>query len=180
MKLMGSRLFKIAERDEGAAIVEFALILPLLLVLLFFFFEAGRLLWTHQQLVLATRDVTRYLSRVGDDFSDCTAPTSPPASLQTDIENLVKFGTFSASTLPSNFTPSFVVNSVTPTAWTCVSEQYSMSGGGTGTVNYMATQVSVNVTLDLPFRFIVDYFVPGHGAGQLTYNIVDRTRGFGE
>lgn len=54
-----------AFRDaSGAAAVEFALFLPVLLVLLFGGIEAGHFVWTQHKLVEAVRDGARYASRL--------------------------------------------------------------------------------------------------------------------
>lgn len=51
-------------RVEGTASVEFALILPLLLIMVFGGMEAGHFVWTQQKLVEAVRDGARYASRL--------------------------------------------------------------------------------------------------------------------
>lgn len=48
--------------QRGVAIIEFALILPLLLLLSFITFEFGRALYQYNVLVKSTRDSVRYLS----------------------------------------------------------------------------------------------------------------------
>ena len=49
-------------RQRGAAIIEFALILPLLLVLTFITTEFGRAMYEYNALTKSTRDAARYLS----------------------------------------------------------------------------------------------------------------------
>lgn len=51
-------------RDSGSASVEFALILPMLLILLFGGIEAGHFVWTQHKLAEAVRDGARYAGRL--------------------------------------------------------------------------------------------------------------------
>lgn len=46
--------------------VEFALVIPLLLTMLFGIFEAGRMLWIYTAVTTASREAARYGSSVGD------------------------------------------------------------------------------------------------------------------
>ena len=49
-------------RQKGVAIVEFALILPFLLLLTFITTEFGRAIWEYNTLTKSVRDAARYLS----------------------------------------------------------------------------------------------------------------------
>ena len=51
-----------SKRQHGVAIIEFALVLPLLLLLTFITFELGRALYQYNVLVKSARDAVRYLS----------------------------------------------------------------------------------------------------------------------
>lgn len=62
----------LARSETGAAIIEFALILPLLLVLIGGCFEFGRAMLVYQSMTEALRGGARYLARVPD-------PTCRPA-----------------------------------------------------------------------------------------------------
>ncbi len=54
----------IPARNRGTASVEFVLMLPVMLALLFGGFEAGHFLWTQHKLVEAVRNGARYASRL--------------------------------------------------------------------------------------------------------------------
>ena len=49
-------------RQKGVAIVEFALVLPFLLLLTFITTEFGRAIWEYNTLTKSVRDAARYLS----------------------------------------------------------------------------------------------------------------------
>lgn len=52
-------------RDEdGVALVEFAVVLPMMLLVLAIIFEGTRLLLSYQAAISGVRDATRFLSRV--------------------------------------------------------------------------------------------------------------------
>lgn len=73
------REFRSRRRGEsGAAAVEFALVLPVLLLLLFGIIEFGRLMTTYSTVRLASRESARYGSAVGQSssgvprYADCS------------------------------------------------------------------------------------------------------------
>jgi Flp pilus assembly protein TadG len=61
--------------DTATASIEFALILPLLIVLLFVGSEAGHFVWTQHKLTEGVRDGVRYASRLNID-KVCNGATS--------------------------------------------------------------------------------------------------------
>jgi Flp pilus assembly protein TadG len=71
-------LTRFAKRDDGQALVEFALITPFLLLFLVGIVEFGRAWNEHQALTDATREGAR------------KAVVFDPATTQTDIENAIK------------------------------------------------------------------------------------------
>lgn len=59
------RIVQTVWKDEsGAAIVEFAIILPMMLLFLGLSIEGARMFWAFQTTVAGVQDATRYLSRV--------------------------------------------------------------------------------------------------------------------
>lgn len=69
-------------RQSGVAIIEFALILPMLLVMTFMITEFGRALYQYNTLVKSVRDAVRYLS----------IQTPNDATTMLRARNLVVFG----------------------------------------------------------------------------------------
>jgi Flp pilus assembly protein TadG len=59
---MHSHLFKPGQAQRGVAMVEFAITLPLLLLLLLAIGEFGRMLYHYNNLLQANRDAVRYLA----------------------------------------------------------------------------------------------------------------------
>lgn len=80
-------------RTRGVALVEFALVLPLLLVVSLLVTELGRALYQYNTLTKAVRDAARYLS-----VHDPSIKTTNPA-LVLVARNLAVFGTPQPSTV---------------------------------------------------------------------------------
>lgn len=57
---MGMRSFRFRRGEKGAAIVEFALVAPILFVIVFGIIEFGMAFWRKQQMTTAVRDAARY------------------------------------------------------------------------------------------------------------------------
>ena len=88
-------------RQKGTAIVEFALILPLLLLLTMITTEFGRAIYQYNTIVKSVRNATRYLS------------LQTKNTKETEAQNLVVFGNI-AGTAPA-LVPGLTLSQVTPT-----------------------------------------------------------------
>jgi len=91
MRRLGGRRSRI---DEGATLVEFALVLPLLLLLLFGVFEFGRYVAVSTAVETASREAARFGSAVGGttpQYADCAGIKSAGQSLAivTDLDSIV-------------------------------------------------------------------------------------------
>ena len=76
------------KRQAGVAIVEFALILPFLLLLTFITTEFGRAIWEYNTLTKSVRDAARYLS------------VQTPGSHITETRNLIVYGNVAGTGTP--------------------------------------------------------------------------------
>lgn len=74
------------KRQQGVALIEFALILPFLLLLLCITVEVGRAIWQYDTLTKAVRDSARYLS---------TKTPNDPVAI-TKARNLIVYGKLEA------------------------------------------------------------------------------------
>jgi TadE-like protein len=74
--------------QKGVAIVEFALILPFLLLLTFITTEFGRAIWEYNTLTKSVRDASRYLA------------IQPVGTKITEARNLMVFGNLAGSGSP--------------------------------------------------------------------------------
>jgi Flp pilus assembly protein TadG len=90
-------------RQRGTAIVEFALVLPLLLLLTMITTEFGRAIYQYNTIVKSLRDAARYLS------------IQTPNTMTTEAKNLVVFGNI-AGTGPA-LVPGLTVAKVATPTW---------------------------------------------------------------
>jgi Flp pilus assembly protein TadG len=88
---------RIGKDGSGAAGVEFALVLPLLVVLAFGSIEMGWMLWQHEVITKGVRDGVRYLTRVPVTCTSAGLGGTFSATDQDTALNLVKTGTTSAA-----------------------------------------------------------------------------------
>jgi hypothetical protein len=96
------------QRQSGVALIEFALILPALLLLSFMAIDLGRAIWQYNQLTKSVRDAARYLS------------LQTPGTRITQARNLAVYGNLSGTGAPLVFglTASNVPDPVWQTAGT--------------------------------------------------------------
>ncbi|MFM5885213.1 MAG: TadE/TadG family type IV pilus assembly protein [Novosphingobium sp.] len=87
------RLTLFARDQQGAAAVELALVLPLLLALTFIMFDAANYAWSEHKVVMGVRDAARYAGR--QDFSKYTCPSTIDNTVLTPIKNLARTGQLS-------------------------------------------------------------------------------------
>lgn len=154
------RLARFRRDDNGAALVEFAIVLPLMLILFGVTVEGARMMQSYQSANAGVRDASRYLARVAPANS-CVAGTafnisSTQAKLLSIVDNKVTNGTSSA-------TSNLQVVSVVPTL-RCVS--------GTPVARVTAT-----LRIAFPFGNLLE--LGGRGLTEVTTTITDEARIFG-
>ncbi len=142
-------------RNEGTAAVEFALILPLMALMLFGTIDIGRLLVDFHLVSKSVRDATRYLTRVnatvlGLDVNSCAINNATAAV--DEAKNLAMRGTIdnSGSLLLGYWTNAATITVTgVPTA-----------NGGTyqGLLTPRDPICSVVMTAEVPFSFMNGYF----------------------
>ena len=102
MRLHG---FKHRQRQQGLAMVEFTLILPVLLLLLLGFGEFGRMFYQYNVLLQASRDADRFVASQAWDSTLGKVALSD--TLQTQTKNVAVYG------VPAN-TGTAVISGLTP------------------------------------------------------------------
>jgi Flp pilus assembly protein TadG len=152
-------------RDDGGALVEFAISLPLILILAFLTVESMRLFWSYQAAIAGVRDATRYLARIAPD-DICTAGGSV-SGYASQLESIVE----TTITGASLFTSGVSVTSLTP-ALTCV------TGLGLRQASVPVATVSANVSISMPFSQILR-IVGGTPAATINTTVRDQARVYG-
>lgn len=151
-------------RDQsGVVLVEFAVVLPMMLVVFAVIIEGSRLMMSYESAITGVRDATRYLARI-TDAGVCTSGgtvTGRAATLKTLIQNGQTGGTI--------FAPNVTIGTVTP-SYRCVTGTYR-----NGPVP--VAQVTAQVTIIFPFGNI--FSLVGGSLPTLTTTVTDQARIYG-
>ncbi|KIH84314.1 TadE/TadG family type IV pilus assembly protein [Pseudomonas batumici] len=87
---MGLHTFKQPKHQQGMALLEFTLVLPLLLLLLLALGEFGRMLFQYNTLLQASRDAGRYVA--SQAWNSTLGTVSLSSTLQTQTKNVAVYG----------------------------------------------------------------------------------------
>lgn len=161
---------------SGAAILEFTIGLPLLLLVLAIIIEGSRITWIHQAAASGVRDASRYLARTqsaeicsGANFATQRATFNARADIDTRATNIVTRNVdFSESILPNRVSVVDVDFELQ-----CTTVTYS----NTNSARVPVIEVEVTLTIDFPFGGVFAFF--GEPLQPLTTTISDETRMFG-
>ena len=163
------RLLARLRRDErGLALAEFALGLPLLMLVLAVTIEGGRMFYAYQAAIQGVRDASRYVGRVVP--SDLCSSGGSIASFvsESDLEDRIDAQANAAGAFP----PAITITDVALT---------SRCEGLAGEYRVSPAPVAiVTATLRIEFPFSgVMRFATGNPAGTITTTITDESRVFG-
>jgi Flp pilus assembly protein TadG len=131
---------RFARSDDGVALVEFAIVLPMMLVVFAVIIEGSRLLLAYNSTIAGVRDATRYLSRVLP--SNLCVTGGSISSHTSRLTTIVGQSMSGPSVLPSAVT----LNSVTP-SYACVTGTYRVNPAP-------VASVSASITVTYPFSGI--------------------------
>ena len=149
--------------DDGVALVEFALVLPMMMLIFAVIIEGSRMMLSYESAINGVRDATRYLARTAPR-NVCTSGASV-AGYSTYLQTLVRQGVTSNSVFPSAVT----IGAVTP-SYRCVTGTYR---GGAVPV----AQVTAVITVTFPFSGI--FTLVGGTLPTLTTTVTDQARVYG-
>lgn len=160
MKPLLSRL----RRDErGVALVEFALSLPLTLLVFASIVEGSRMVWAYQTAASGVRDASRYLARVAP--RDICAEGGSVAGYAEQLLGIVRDDAGGTSLFPTGMT----VNSVTPSL-SCPTGNYR---GGSASI----AQVTAQISITIPFAGVFGF--AGQSLPTVTATLTDQSRVYG-
>ncbi|MFT4706189.1 MAG: Flp pilus assembly protein TadG [Reinekea sp.] len=164
MTLFLTQLLKrFRKSEDGVAVVEFVLSVPLMILVFAIVIEFSRLFLGYQATVSGVRDANRYLARVAP-IDICIAGGSLSA-YDAILKTMIEKDRSANSVLPSQFT----VTSVAATH-TCVSGVYRTSPAPVATV-------SAQISVQFPMGFVFGMF--GTELTPLTTTVTNSSRIFG-
>jgi len=139
------------QSSTGSSAVEFALMLPLLVLLLISFFEVGRLFWTYSVVSSAVRDSSRYASRL-----NMTCSGFSNSSNTAIVQRLTRTGTVDAGGNP--LLPNWTSDGSVTITFGCINNSASDYLG----VYDGLTQIpTVTVAASAPYSIGLTGFLPG-------------------
>ncbi len=146
---------KLRDDRRGIAGVEFAIVLPFLILMLFGIIEIGRALYHYHAVTKSVRDATRYLTRVGMTCGG--AGTGPLANYldtaadETVAKNLAISGDVSTPTAASDYLLAHWTDTTTITGTVdCLINANQFAG----VYSDMANIPVVTLTANVPFDFL--------------------------
>ena len=162
MAHQSSFLERFRKDQSGAALVEFAISLPLVLLIFACVIEGGRMVWAYQAASAGVRDAARYLARVAprDICATGGSVAGYAATLKTIVEKDQAGGSF--------FPTGMAVNSVTPSL-SCITGSYRNGAA--------IAQVSANISIAMPFSNVFTF--AGQELAAVTATITDQSRIYG-
>ncbi|SFE11132.1 Flp pilus assembly protein TadG [Sulfitobacter brevis] len=156
-------LTPIWQDESGAALVEFALLLPMALLFLGLCFEGGRTFWSYQTTISGVRDATRYLSRVVD--ADICVNGGSTTEWNDKLLEIVRTTQSGATLFPTAVSISAVTSELA-----CIAGSYR---GGAAPV----ATVTANLNIGVPFAGL--FSIAGVNVQTIRTSVTDSTRVLG-
>ena len=150
--------------EDGVALIEFAVVLPMMLLVFAVIIEGSRMMLSYESAINGVRDATRYLARTAP--SDLCTTHASVASYSTQLKSLVTQGVSAKSVFPPNVT----IGAVTP-SYTC-SIVTTYRGGAVP-----VAQVTAVITVTFPFSGL--FTLVGGSLPTLTTSVTDQARVYG-
>lgn len=160
---MPSALNRFLRREDGAVLVEFALVMPMMIFVFAIIVEATRMMFSYEGVISGVRDATRYLARVVP--ANICATGGSVSSYTSQLSSIVTTKSSGGGFLPTGIS----VTAVTPTV-TCATGTYR---GGTVAV------VQVQAALRITFPFNGLFALVGGSMSTISTTVTDQTRVFG-
>ncbi len=154
---------RLRRSDEGAALVEFGLVLPMFLLLFAITIEAARTFWSYEATIAGVRDAARYVGRA--EASNICGSAVSITRWQSAVENIVRNSSNGTALFPSSITVTSVVPSLT-----CVSGSYRLT---------QTPILTVTAHLQITYPFAAVFSMFGIDRPTLQTSVTDRSRIFG-
>lgn len=160
---MSRRLIHLAREERGVAASEFALILPILTLLLFTFYEAGHIYWTYNTVQSSARDAARYAARMPMSCDGSGVGVWGDSTDQAEIQNLTRTGTLDGTGDP--LVAGWTDNATVAVSINCVDNSSSTYSGRYESYTRIPT---VEITASPPYGAMFAGIVPGFDISSIT------------
>ena len=152
-------------REEGASLVEFAISLPMILILAMLSVESMRLFWSYQAAIAGVRDATRYLARIAP--ADLCTTGGTLTDYATQLEAIVETTIAGSALFPAGVT----VTSLTSTH-ACIDSLALRQA------RVPVATVSANVSITMPFSQILRV-IGANPSATINTTVRDQARVYG-
>ncbi|MEO0917187.1 MAG: TadE family protein [Pseudomonadota bacterium] len=158
-------------RDQrGATAVEFAIVMPIMMVCFGAIVEGARIYWNYQSAVSGVRDAARYLARITDPMV-CTGPSTTPVAIPGGAARAQDIIARNVGTGATNLFPAAVTVTDVQARYTC--PDLNLRSDPTAIAEVRAT-----LTVQLPFSAVFEFF--GNRSNTEMVSIVsDQSRIYG-
>lgn len=157
------RLRRFAGDESGAQLVEFAIVLPMMLLVFAVIVEGGRMMWSYQTVVAGVRDATRFLARVTPrDICDFGTDVSGYDDI---LASIIRNANDGSSVLPSGVSVTEILSSLE-----CNEGDYRSD---------VAPIVTVRADVEVTFPFAGLFTLVGGDRPTLETSVSDQSRVYG-
>ena len=158
-----TRIKRFVNDCDGVVLVEFAILLPMLLLVFAIMIEGSRLMWSYQSTISAVRDATRYLARIAP--VDICSSGGSVAGYSGDLMTIIAKNIDGATIFPAGIT----VDSVVPTL-TCTPGSFRVNPAP-------VVQVTASITVNFIFGGI--FSLSGGSLTSVTTTVSDQSKVYG-
>jgi Flp pilus assembly protein TadG len=167
----GFHIFRWVTRDvQGATAVEFAILMPIMMVCFGAIVEGARIYWNYQSAVSGVRDAARYLARTTDP-SVCSGASTDLLAIPGGAGTAVQIINRNVGTGSTNLFPTAVTVSNVSASYTC--PDLNLRSDPTA-----IAQVEATLTVQLPFGAVFEFFGPRSNTRMVSV-IRDQSRIYG-
>ena len=172
MTMRVAQIFRRFRRDRsGATAVEFAILMPIMMVCFGAIVEGARIYWNYQSAVSGVRDAARYLARVTDPEICGGAASTTAANLPNGVTVATEIIARNVGSGATNLFPAAVAVDGIQATYTCPDLNLR-------TDPTPVAQVQATLTVDLPFGAVFEFFGRRDNA-QMTSTVIDQSRIYG-
>jgi len=165
------RLRAFWRKRSGATAVEFAILMPIMLVCFGAIVEGARIYWNYQNAVTGVRDATRYLARV-TDLEICAGVTSlTPVALPNGDATALAIIRRNVGTGSTNLFPTAVTVDAVQATYTCPDLRLRVRPTP-------VAEVRATLTVVLPFGAVFEFFGRRSNT-EMVSTVIDQARIYG-
>jgi hypothetical protein len=150
--------------ESGTQLVEFAFVLPMMLLVFAVIIEGGRMMWSYQTVVAGVRDATRFLARV-TPRDICDDVSISVSDYDDTLIGMIRNANDGSSVIPSGVSVTAILSELD-----CNEGDYRSE---------MAPIVTVRADVEVTFPFAGIFTLIGGSSPTLETSVADQSRVYG-